>query len=425
MRQGVSYLECQADKQCLRKGLKRHRFLCMPWTYQQMGHWYASYAFGEKRHFKDPEWYSRRYPPHLLVISPGPLEYTPAIFGNQTSWNHTLQIRLSAIDDVRMGMLRTMRSPPREAYYRTRNVLQEQDRVDLMNALVGLGPRVGVAFGLLLRAIAHAARYTATALTVLYWFTRQTNAGISRSGLCFVLLGSLLRIFAGTWDYYKHALPWRYRHLIWPIILLPLVPQLRLLFPVVFEKEIGGGRPTALSIELVPPTSRERRSAKLSPNWRQLAVLTTILACLAYALLVHPVLLLPGTHIEEWHETYNEVYPGSRVWNDMYDALCTDSLEPKLWGLPLAQALISSGQLAQLVLNYRCGTFAGSYTVTCYLKVMSLIALISPYLVGSAYFDGLYLSAVAQAALVIVEAWQAWRYPRVEQEEVETDKKNL
>lgn len=269
---------------------------------------------------------------------------------------------------------------------------------------------------------------------MLYWATRRTTTGISLSGLSFAVTGGILRLIVGTWDYYKFTLePGVFWLAIWPILLLPALLQIRLLLPFVIEKEKeeGPGRPTALRIVRVPLTARERRSSRLSPTWQQLAGLTVILACAAYATFFHPVRLLGSSHGEDWHEDYDAMFPATRAWNKWnYRGYWLEHSHwfrrhfQKIKLLPLAQALITAGQLGQLAMNNRSGTFAGNYALSCYLRAFSLVGLISPFLTGSAYFEGLYLSAVAQAGLVLAEAWQAWRYPRVEQE-VEGEKMEL
>lgn len=388
-----------------------------------MGHWYAGYAFG-KPMFKDgsdeeyewADWEKRRYPPFFTAPKVGPLDYTAVTLGHEPSLHHSVQFSLTVIDEMRLGLLLNMKEPSRPGS-RSSDTQHTHDRMKVSHAMLGIGPRLGVGLGIVLSTLAKGARYAATALTVLYWATRRTTTGISQSGLSFVVAGSILRHIAGTWDYYKYTLKsgvfW---FVIWPILFLPALLQLRLLLPFVVEteKENGPGEPTALRIVQIPLTARERRSARLSPTWQQVAYCAAVLACAAYAVYFLPIRLIGASHTDVWHDNYDAMFPGTRAWKKQDYGYYFLFRKSKL--LPLALAIVSAGQIAQLVMNYRSDTFAGNYALSCYLRAFSLIGLISPYLTGSSYFEGLYLSAVAQAGLVFAEAWQAWRYPRVEQE---------
>lgn len=399
----------------------RHRLMCEEQTYDSMGHWYAGYAFG-KPLFKEgsedeyewADWDRRRYPPFFTVPKPTPQEYTA--IRHDSALRHSVHFSLSLIDEVRLGVLLAMEQP-RDPWERKKYIQQAQDRLKLSHAMLGIGPRLGVGLGITISTLSEGARYAATILTVLYWATRRTATGISLSGLTFVVSGSILRDIVGTWDYYRYTLRDGIFWLaIWPILFFPAVLQLRLLLPFVAEKERenGPGEPTAFRIVQVPLTARERRSARLSPTWREIACCTALLACATYAAYFFPIRLIGSSHGEYWHDNYNAIFPGTRAWHKGNYGPYFLFRKRKL--LPLALALVSAGQIAQLVMNYRSGTFAGNYALSCYLRAFSLLGLISPFLTGSFYFEGLYLSAVAQAGLVFAEAWQAWKYPRVEQE---------
>lgn len=423
MATGVSAQWVRSDQQCRVEGVGSHRLLCGERSYAETGHWYAGYVLEMP---SEPFWRKlkrRRYPPHFAVPKPGPMDYSKVSIGDETSQRHSIQFRLSIIDELRMAILESMgdADPPGG---HSRLVLQGHDRIQRLHALLGVGPRLRVGLSVALSMLARGSHCATVALTVLYWTTRQTTTGISRSGLSFAVAGGLLRNIAGTWSYYKYTLRRSvFCLVIWPIILLPAVLQLRLLLPFVIEEEDTPKGTTTRRIRKSPCTARERRSVRLSPNWQQLSALTFVLACASYALFRHPVLLLSPTHDDREHQNYDPMFPGSRAWNTWYGEESrnyvyhsSQQVFRRIRLLPLSQALVSAGQLAQLIMNYRSGTFAGNYALSCYLKAVSLIGLIAPFLSGDAYFEGLYLSAVAQAVLALTEAWQAWRYPRVEQE---------
>lgn len=371
------------------------------------------------------EWKKRRYAPYFTVPTPGAFEFTHISLEDQLSHRFSVEFRLSIIDEVRMAMVEAM-EPPLSPMIDGENdpeTQEDHDRVRRIHALLGVGPRLCVGLGFMLEVLVKCAGYAASALTLLYWATRQTSTGISRSGLSFAIGGGLLRLFTGTWDSYRESLrPVMFWFAIGSTMLFPALLQLRMVLPLAFERESIPGRPTVYHIRKVHPTARERRSARLSLSWKQLVALSFGLACASYAMYSNPVLLLAPSHEHHVLLNYNTVFPGTYASSRWYSELWyrhehwSDWVLQRVRLLPLSQALVTAGQLAQICMNYRSGTFAGNYALACYLNAVTLLRLIIPFIARDVYYDGVYLSATAQAALVLAVAWQAFRYPRVEQE---------
>lgn len=433
---------------------KRHRFLCPQWLYPEVGHWHSAYQIGkpgeapgdnssdrERGIYNSREWKKRRYPPYLTVAKTGPLDYRQLTVGNETHQRHSFEVKLSIIDQFRLQVLENSKrwhAPGQE----TATLQETHDTIQKYHALVGLAPFWRTALGHLLPWVAQWSRLAASAFMVLYWATRRTTAGISIVGTTLTIAGEMLRNVVGSWDYYYLELKRKqFWATIWLVLLFPEVLQMRLIIPYTFkwtDNRTRSWRPSAWRLQKIPAKARERRSSRLDIKPVQLVGLAVVLVIAAYAVYNHPVRLIKASHNEDhYRDTYRVQYPGSRVldrysrshvekWLDVGDFVNYDKYvfrSPKdgpNWRkfmlLPMAQAMLSAGQIAQLVMNYRSKTFAGNYALTCFFKAIALLSIVTPFIARTAYSDGLYLAATAQATLVLTEAAQALVYPRVEQE---------
>lgn len=82
-------------------------------------------------------------------------------------------------------------------------------------------------------------------------------------------------------------------------------------------------------------------------------------------------------------------------------------------------------QLLQLWMNIQCGTFAGRYAITAYLRlarrIIELLYFV-PWVVGRVDTrGGIRAMDVVEIPLVAWTAYQAWTLPRVEQVEEEEE----
>lgn len=422
-----------------------------------MGHSFAAYELGRpgfhegvgaltSEHIYEAEMLKRRYPPYLTTARPGPLDYNVITVGNETQQRHSFEVQLSVVDHVRLAHLERARhregwfprpADPREG--NTKYVQIQHDGAQYDHAWVGLAPAWRMAVALVIPYLAHYARLLASALTVLYWLTRQTTTGISVGGTGFIVAGEVFRNVVTSWTYYWYNLPrHRFRIFIWFILLFPEVLQLRLILPYQVKRRANSStwRPTSWYLDKIPPTAREQRSAALSLPKAQLVVLATVMSCAAYAVYNQPTLLIRASHIEGiGDDTDPTQYPGSRIF-DRYSEHNAYTLfrqgeedlalyayrTPELGHIwrkfmlfPLAQALLSTGQVAQLIMNFRSRTFAGNYALACLFKALALLRISTPFIAGNTHYDGVYLSAAAQVVLVLAEGAQALVYPRVEQ----------
>lgn len=431
-----------------------------------MGHWYAAYdtdlpgtppdtsasrddsrAMGQ---YNWREWRKRRYPPYLTTTEPGPLDYAQVTIGNETQQQHSFQLQLSVVDQIRLGILENKQLPDKpgaNAAY----MQHEHDREQRYQALMGLAPRWRIALGFVLPYLANGARLAASALTVLYWATRRTTTGIDICGTRMIVAGEILRNVVGAWDYYYFTLSRKvFWVVIWAVFFLPEVLQLRLVIPYTVTRKGSPWRHGSWRVLRALQTARERRSARLGQTSLNLLFLAAIVTSAAYWSYNYPVKLLNASHDQaSYMDTYPWQYPGSRIldrysvhhvhklsyWGNAFkndrDAFRSNPFKYRkymfrkpndgpIWRMfmfvPLSQGLISAGQLAQLCLNFRSKSFAGNYALTCAFKVAALLGLAAPFIAQNAYNNGLFLTAAAQATLVLAEAAQAWMYPRVEQE---------
>lgn len=435
---------------------KRHRFLCPLWVYPEVGHWHSAYQIGKAGEppgdnssdrargiYNSQEWKKRRYPPYLTAARAGPLDYRQFTVGNETHLRHSFEVKLSVIDQFRLQVLENNKrrhSPGRETAY-----LQEShDETQKYHALVGLAPFWRTALGYLFPLVAKYSRLAASAFTVLYWATRRTTAGISIRGTSLIIAGEMLRNATGSWDYYYLDMDFKRKQFwagIWFVLLFPEVLQLRLILPFTLKKmgnRSPSWHPSSWRLQKIPASARERRSGRLDLKPVKLIGLAAALVITAYAVYNHPIRLIEASHNEDdFRDTYRAQYPGSRVldrysqiniarWRNSNDLayyhryIFRSPKDGPVWRkfmlLPMAQAMLSTGQIAQLVMNYRSKTFAGNYALTCFFKVFALVSIATPFIARTAYSDGLYLAATAQAMLLLTEAAQALVYPRVEQE---------
>lgn len=319
--------------------------------------------------------------------------------------HHNLKFRLAIVGHRRMGFLdhETVLNPQLG-----RDRAEDQRRHDgyeALHAVLGLrgwrAARLGGSH--VLSVLSWVGWLMGRLLILLYWATRTTTTGISLWGTSLLVIGEALRSIAFTYDYYLETLPsWLFYVSIWGILLLPEVLQLRAILPTSLEKQ--GDTWTVADI---PRTARERRSARLDIGPFYLAVLWVTLTAASYMVYGWPMRVLRASQDHFMRKQFEYPYLGEEVFSRM-------SL------LPIAQATVTAGQIAQLVMNFRSKTFAGNYALTCACKVAALGGMAAPFVAGKAYHEGLYLGAVAQGFLVLAEAAQAAWYPRVEQE-VEDD----
>lgn len=318
---------------------------------------------------------------------------------------HNLHFRLVIVGHRQMGILDHSSIASADVGMSAAGDQQRHDEYEEMHAILGLrgwrGARLGGSH--MLSGLSWTGWVMARLLTLLYWATRTTTTGISLWGTSLLVIGEALRDIAFTYDYYLETLPrWLFYIAIWGILLLPEALQLRAILPTSFEKQGD----TWIVVD-IPRTARERRSARLDISLLHQTVLWIILTAASYVVYGWPLRVLRAS--QDWFSRKQFEYPylGEDVFSRM-------SL------LPIAQATVTTGQIVQLVMNYRSKTFAGNYALTCACKVAALGGMAAPFVAGKAYHDGLYLAAVAQGALVLAEAAQAAWYPRVEQE-VEDD----
>lgn len=376
---------------------EKHRLLCSGESYDTTGHWRAAYVFGS------PQQSTRRFAPYLSYTTVGPLDKTevPKAEELRGIFPHKLRVRFGIVGHRRLLPLENRKSwDPND--YDIGSTQRNHDEVELVHSLMGIRGwgwvRHGSGFVLL--GVSWLAWLASRGLTVMYWATRSTSTGISVWGTSLIVVGEVLRSFAFTWDYYRSRMPGPLFWIaIWGILLLPELLQLRVIVPKTLERQ--GQKMRVVDI---PRTARERRSARADLTERQLGILGAVLTAAAYLVYVRPTRVLRASHDRTHRDQYQYPYLGEEVVSKM-------SL------LPLAQALVTTGQIAQLVVNYRSRTFAGNYALTCAFKVISLIGFAAPFVAKKTYNDGLYVATVSQGVLVLAEAAQAWWYPRVEQED--------
>jgi hypothetical protein len=79
----------------------------------------------------------------------------------------------------------------------------------------------------------------------------------------------------------------------------------------------------------------------------------------------------------------------------------------------------------QLMTNHLHGTYAASYALTTYLSSISeLINLVYLLPIVTGRHDakgGVTVSAILAYAMMIIDLWQAWNLPRIEQHNMEKD----
>lgn len=378
----------------------KHRLLCADEKYGTTGHWRAAYELQP-----DGSYYGNlRYAPYLSYSQVSSLSYTkiPRVEELQGTVPHTLKLGIAIVGHRRMALLdqtkEVWRTPTLEDMSRNQ---QDHDKHEMFHAILGLRQwgrtRIGGSYFLL--GLSSVGWLAARLLTLLYWSTRGTTTGISVWGTALLIAPEALRSIAFTYDYYLETLPgWLFWLSIWGILLLPEVLQLRVILPTALEKH--GDSWVVVDVQ---PTARERRSARHELSPRQLAALMVFFTAASYVVYGWPMRVLQASHDLQTREKYDYPYRSEKVFSRM-------SL------LPLAQATVTTGQIAQLVMNYRSKTFAGNYALTCACKVAALTGMAAPFLAGKAYHEGLYLAAVAQGVLVLAEAAQACWCPRVEQE---------
>jgi hypothetical protein len=134
------------------------------------------------------------------------------------------------------------------------------------------------------------------------------------------------------------------------------------------------------------------------------------------------VVALLGFAEERWNWFFvNPTLPKADSTSDVSQFI--KSLEKYLG--PLSWSLSQIGGIMQLVTNHRHGTYAGSYAFTTYLFTACGVIDVFyyfPAIIGRHDANkGLPISAFVLYLVAAVNAWQAWKLPRVEQNPADVD----
>jgi hypothetical protein len=134
----------------------------------------------------------------------------------------------------------------------------------------------------------------------------------------------------------------------------------------------------------------------------------TALACLQYAQ-------------NRW--TWYIIAPALPKTHDVEVANFAQSLKTYLAPVGSAASLTAEGY--QLVTNHLHGTYAASYALTTYLSTISSVihlVYLLPIVTGRHDAkEGVLVFAILGYAMMVIDTWQAWSLPRVEQHNIEKD----
>ncbi|KAJ7666901.1 hypothetical protein DFH06DRAFT_1185007 [Mycena polygramma] len=288
-----------------------------------------------------------------------------------------------------------------------------QDKAELWNGIYGhrfyedAHPRRR----LIISALVSVLSFIVTILDLGYWYTRTSTAFISVSGSIFLALSGILAAFtdiANTVETDKLGLATatsRWAQWLW-LIVMTAVTQLSLpvmMLQTVTRMEFRQNESTLFpSIRLATPTHKERNSERLDArtSWGVKAGVCISLVAVYYFFSPEEYHLLSAHH----------PHPGS---SDQP----TNSLA-RTYAI-LFGPLQLTGTLAQLLLNYRAKTFAGSYKAAIGLRAVIMVLALGMYVptvVGR--FDarpGLAVSQIVEMVALAVALWQAAVFPKVVQ----------
>lgn len=258
-------------------------------------------------------------------------------------------------------------------------------------------------------------------MTLLYWYTRSTTAGLHSYATLlnagYILMGHIIYLYRGavsktfSWEMYVFGF------IFSGLDVFQAVTMLRLILP--FEVVWGNWLPNG--VRRVGYTKRERDTRRLERKveWTKRALVSAdtalsestrvmdganeiqlfaAFAAASYAInhwslwLVRPLHSLPKEHA------------------DMDSGKFTNAL---------MQGAISSAVVLQLVLNHHAGSFAGQYALHAYMIVAQRIVKLLrfwPWFVGRYEVrGGIGWATVITMACEAAAAWQALTLPRVEQ----------
>lgn len=132
---------------------------------------------------------------------------------------------------------------------------------------------------------------------------------------------------------------------------------------------------------------------------------------------------LASLRYAETQWTWYMIRPALPKSPDLKDGKFVKLLETYL--APLGWAAVCVGNGYQLITNHLHGTYAASYALTTYLSsISSLISLVYLLPIVTGRHDakeGVRISAALGYAMMIVNLWQAWSLPRIEQHNMEKD----
>ncbi|KAK7026807.1 hypothetical protein VNI00_015465 [Paramarasmius palmivorus] len=342
--------------------------------YQTHGHWETLIELGadsnedsETRNTKSQEWV---YPPYLTGIRrvSGPKDLVPVPVtrqicdrnaSNATShlladrdketpmnvmWHLTLSVASPGkIATVEMFNSDSDSSSVKNAGPHDSEKEQAADltRLSVMNAFMGNSPHGHPRRKYAVNFISGIASLGRVIRSMLYWIGRARGSTVHLS-IKGTYLIALSYILSAALRFKENSSYWDV--LVFPALMLIAVSPVKLVWSN--TKWIPSG------IEAMKPNHQERASHRLDERFKK-----------RYALVIFIALIL----------LYHFLNPFSVYLISRIDPPKPETTHAWTWAWVFFGPLFITGQLCQIVLNYRSGVFAGDYKLTIYLWAMSIV----------------------------------------------------
>ncbi|KIJ29222.1 hypothetical protein M422DRAFT_37030 [Sphaerobolus stellatus SS14] len=396
---------------------------CVPGTYLERGNWETQVRLGilDKSLSKNrTEW---AYAPHLSAITnSGPLDLIPVPVNRRNCPTNPLagNVPIIASDFVNFTWKISYagRTPPKMTLGNMLSVIglgkpinmtgtdyekaSHQSEIEVLHALHGQWHHEGShpRRKATLIASRYFIRFICKVLAVLYWYTLMTTAGISIPGAVLISLADSIKyallIFHDE-NSKKSSIPVK---IMWSALFSDF-PVPALMLKAVLGCSLAWWNGWVPIITIWPASHRERSSRRMDSrtSWIAMALVYLSFAGLYY-------FLSPG----EFDLIPSKGYPDP----DPTEPSMISKLEP-FTGAPV----VWTGQIFQLLLNYRSGTFAGMYKIQTYLtlaiSIMS-ITLRTPIAIGTSPFqDAFTLEILLEFLWAAALAWQAATFAGIPQ----------
>ncbi|KIJ29221.1 hypothetical protein M422DRAFT_37029 [Sphaerobolus stellatus SS14] len=230
--------------------------------------------------------------------------------------------------------------------------------------------------------------FICTLLDILYWYTLMNTVGISIPGALLVSLANCFKYVLMIFDHEKATLV----NVLWFAFFNTLwnLPVPVLMLKVALGGSLDRWNGWVPTITVSPPSHRERSSRRTDSrtSWKLMALVYLSFAGLYYFLNPDQIELIPS-----------KGYPNP----DPVDRKLVLLLKP-FTGSPV----VRTGQIFQLLLNYRSSHFAGMYKIRAYLTVATAIMGLGLHMPSTSPFrDGYTLENLLDFVWAAALAWQA------------------